>query len=131
MNRERLRARVRRVLPPFRQIASLLLVVAMIASSVLVAQYQKAPPDFGGSYAFPTPTHPEPRETWIHALDIVMLAAGLAAAAWLVLKRRTRNGVFVVRNKRLRLRFTFGAKHGTGAVEQMAAGPEQWPQRPQ
>ena len=79
-----------------RQLASLLFVVAMLASSVLVAQYQKAPPDFGGVYSFPTPTHPEPRNTWVRALDVVMLAAGLGLGAWLVLKRRTRNGVLLL-----------------------------------
>jgi len=42
-----------------------LLVLATLASGILLAQYQKAPPDFGGSYSFPTPTHPEPRATWI------------------------------------------------------------------
>jgi len=82
-------------IPP-RQIASLLVVVAMLASAVLVAQYQKAPPDFGGSYAFPTPTHPEPRSAWVRALDVAMLAAGLGFGAWLILKRRTRNGVLLL-----------------------------------
>jgi len=79
-----------------RQIASLLFVVAMLASSVLVAQYQKAPPDFGGVYSFPTPTHPEPRNTWVRALDVAMLAAGLGLGAWIILKRRTRNGVMLL-----------------------------------
>lgn len=96
MNRDRITARARRFLPPSRQLASLLFVVAMLASSVLVAQYQKAPPDFGGIYTFPTPTHPEPRDSWIRALDVVMLAAGLGLGAWLVLKRRTRNGVLLL-----------------------------------
>ncbi|MDO8836768.1 MAG: 4Fe-4S binding protein [Vicinamibacterales bacterium] len=81
---------------PVRQLVSLALVVAAFASSVLLAQYQKAPPDFGGSYSFPTPTHPEPKQTWIHALDVAMLVAGLGFGAWLVLKRRTRNGVLLL-----------------------------------
>jgi len=74
----------------------LVLVVAMLASSVLWAQYQKKPPDFGGTYTFPTPTHPEPRADWIRALDVAMLAAGLGTAAWLILKRRSRNGVLLL-----------------------------------
>jgi NosR/NirI family nitrous oxide reductase transcriptional regulator len=82
--------------PVGRQSASLLFVVAVLASGVLVAQYQKKPPDFGGVYSFPTPTHPEPRDSWIRALDVVMLAAGLGLGAWLILKRRTRNGVMLL-----------------------------------
>ncbi len=72
------------------------LVLAALASSVLFAQYQRQPPDFGGSYTFPTPTHPEPRAAWIRALDVCLLAAGLALSAWLVLKQRSRNGVMVL-----------------------------------
>lgn len=96
MNRIRFPARLGRALPPSRQIVSLLIVVALFASTAILAQYQKAPPDFGGSYSFPTPTHPEPRGTWVRALDVAMLAAGLGIGAWLVLKRRTRNGVLLL-----------------------------------
>jgi len=88
--------RAARVVPLLRRFGPLLVVVAMFLSSVLVAQYQKAPPDFGGSYSFPTPTHPEPRGTWVRALDVAMLAAGLGIGAWLVLKRRSRNGVLLL-----------------------------------
>jgi len=88
--------RAARVVPLLRRFGPLLVVVAMFLSSVLVAQYQKAPPDFGGSYSFPTPTHPEPRGTWVRALDVAMLAAGLGIGAWLVLKRRSRNGMLLL-----------------------------------
>ena len=79
-----------------RQLASLLFVIAVLASGVLLAQYQKKPPDFGGSYSFPTPTHPEPKDAALHVLDVVMLVAGLGLGAWLVLKRRTRNGMLML-----------------------------------
>ena len=72
------------------------LVLAVVCSTVLVAQYQKQPPDFGSSYSFPTPTHPEPRAYWVHAIDIAMLVLGLGLAAWLILKRRSRNGVLLL-----------------------------------
>ncbi len=72
------------------------LILVALASSVLFAQYQKAPPDFGGTYAFPTPTHPEPRAAWVRALDVALLAAGLGLSAWLALKRRSRNGVMLL-----------------------------------
>jgi NosR/NirI family nitrous oxide reductase transcriptional regulator len=82
--------------PASKRVWLLLLVVAAFASSVLFAQYQKAPPDFGGSYSFPTPTHPEPRAYWIRLLDIGMLVLGMALAAWFVLKRRNRHAVMLL-----------------------------------
>jgi polyferredoxin len=73
-----------------------LVLAFVLFSGVVLAQYQKAPPDFGGSYSFPTPEHPEPRADWLRGLDVVLLAAALAAAAWLILKRRSRNGLMVL-----------------------------------
>ncbi len=66
------------------------------APMTLVAQYQKSPPDFGDSYSFPTPTHPEPVADWLRGLDVFLLTAGLGAAAWLVFKRRSRSGVVLL-----------------------------------
>ncbi len=80
-----------------RKIIGLLLILfALLASGALFAQYQKAPPDFGGTYSFPTPAHPEPRAYWVRLLDIVMLTAGLGMSAWLILKRRSRNGIMLL-----------------------------------
>jgi len=79
-----------------RSLLLFLLVVAGLASSVLFAQYQRKPPDFGGTYTFPTPTHPEPRSALVHLLDVLMLATGLGLAAWLILKRRSRNGTLLL-----------------------------------
>jgi len=74
----------------------LILVFATLASGVLFAQYQRKPPAFGGTYSFPTPAHPEPRSALVHVLDVLMLVAGLALGAWLILKRRSRNGVMML-----------------------------------
>jgi NAD-dependent dihydropyrimidine dehydrogenase PreA subunit len=74
----------------------LILILLSLVPDVLFAQYQRQPPDFGGSYSFPTPTHPEPRQSWLRILDIVVLAAALASATRLILKRRTRNGVMLL-----------------------------------
>jgi len=68
----------------------------MLASSVLSAQYQKKPPDFGGTYSFPSPTHPEPRDTWVRTLDVAMLVTGLGLAAWIILKRRSRDNLLLL-----------------------------------
>ncbi len=74
----------------------LLLLLAVFASAALSAQYQKKPPDFGGVYSFPTPTHPEPRAALIRWIDVGALAGGLALGAWLILKRRNRNEVLLL-----------------------------------
>ena len=74
----------------------LLLVVAALASSVVSAQYQKKPPDFGGVYSFPSPTHPEPRADWVRTLDVSLLVAGLGVAAWIILKRRSRDALLLL-----------------------------------
>jgi len=79
-----------------RYLCLLLLILAALASSVLSAQYQKKPPDFGGTYSFPTPTHPEPRAAWVRTLDVAMLAAGLGLAAWIILKRRSRDATVLL-----------------------------------
>jgi polyferredoxin len=72
------------------------LIFAVLALSALFAQYQRKPPDFGKSYSLPTPTHPEPRTAWVRILDVIVLVAGLAVGAWLILKRRSRNGVVIL-----------------------------------
>ena len=79
-----------------RQFASLAFVIAVLASGVLLAQYQKKPPDFGGIYSFPTPTHPEPRGIVLLSLDVAMLAVGLGLGAYFVLKRRSRNATLLL-----------------------------------
>ena len=79
-----------------RRLWALAVLVVVVGSTALVAQYQRQPPDFGGTYSFPSPTHPEPRADWLRGLDVALLAAGLGAAAWLVLKRRSRNGVLLL-----------------------------------
>jgi len=75
---------------------ALLLLLLAFASSALVAQYQKAPPDFGGVYSFPVPTHPEPRSGIALGIDVAMLAAGLGLSAYLVLGRRSRSGAIAL-----------------------------------
>ncbi len=74
----------------------LFVVFAVLLSNPLFAQYQKKPPDFGGSYSFPTPTHPEPRGTLVRGLDILALGGALGIGTWLILKRRSRNAVLIL-----------------------------------
>jgi hypothetical protein len=79
-----------------RSLWPLLLLLLAFASNTLVAQYQKAPPDFGSSYSFPVPTHPEPRSGLGIGIDVAMLVAGLGLSAYLVLVRRSRSGVIAL-----------------------------------
>ncbi len=74
---------------------SFLLLWLMIPWS-LPAQYQKKPPDFGGTHTFPTPSHPEPAADWMRLLDVGLLAVALGVAAWLVFKNRNRKGMVLL-----------------------------------
>ena len=73
-----------------------LLSAILLIPNLLQAQYQKAPPDFGSTYAFPTPSHPEPTGNWLRSLDVALLALALGFAAWLILKNRNRKGVMLL-----------------------------------
>ena len=79
-----------------RRVWPLLLLVLAFASNALLAQYQRQPPDFGGTYTFPTPTHPEPRGPLALGLEVGMLAVGLGLGAYLILWRRSRNAVVLL-----------------------------------
>jgi polyferredoxin len=72
------------------------LTLAIIIPNALFAQYQKKPPDFGNTYSFPTPVHPEPSAEWLRTLDVGLLALALGLAAWLVFKSRSRKGVILL-----------------------------------
>jgi polyferredoxin len=71
------------------------LLIALLPNT-LTAQYQKKPPDFGSSYSFPTPLHPEPAAGWLRALDVGLLAIALGAAVWMVHKSRNRRHVLLL-----------------------------------
>lgn len=74
----------------------LLLLIVAFASHALYAQYQKAPPEFGGTYSFPVPTHPEPRSGIALGIDVAMLLFGLGLSAYFVLVRRSRSGAIAL-----------------------------------
>lgn len=53
-------------------------------------------PEFQSGYRAPSVGHP-PAPSWVgEAVDVAVLAAALGLAAWLVLKRRSRKGVFAL-----------------------------------
>ena len=73
-----------------------LALLAVLMPGSLLAQYQMSPPEFGDTYSFPTPEHPEPSADWLRFLDVALLALALALAAWLVFRRRSRLGVILL-----------------------------------
>jgi hypothetical protein len=78
------------------QIFWIFFLFAFLLPNTLTAQYQKKPPDFGSSYSFPTPLHPEPAAGWLRALDVGLLAIALGVAVWLVHKNRSRKHVILL-----------------------------------
>ncbi len=83
----------------------LLLVVAALTLTT-AASAQQAPPDYqreadaappdneiGDNYATPDVQRPLPRAAWWSLIDLVAMVCGLALATWLVLIRRSRNGL--------------------------------------
>lgn len=52
-----------------------------------------SPEDIGGGYVLPTVQRPLPRAQWKEVADVGLLAAALGLCAWLVLARRSRNGL--------------------------------------
>ena len=77
--------------------ASLILAGALLLPATLaIGQYQREPPDFGGQYLFPIPTHPDPRAELLRALDVAVLALGLCLSGWAVLKARSRRAVLLL-----------------------------------
>ncbi|MEI6563855.1 MAG: 4Fe-4S binding protein [bacterium] len=53
-------------------------------------------PQFESGYTAPIPTAPAARSPAIETLDVAVLLGALSLAAWLVLKKRSRRGVFLL-----------------------------------
>jgi polyferredoxin len=73
-----------------------LLLLSALSPNLLLAQYQKKPPDFGGTYSFPTPSHPEPSPDWLRFADVALLAIAMGISAWLVFRKRSRKGMVLL-----------------------------------
>jgi NosR/NirI family transcriptional regulator, nitrous oxide reductase regulator len=69
----------------------------LVLCAAPAAASQRFPsPDFETGYALPaTQTHP-PRVMWLEVLDVAVLVAALALASFLVLKQRSRRGLFLL-----------------------------------
>ena len=54
------------------------------------------PPEFDSGYKMPVTTTPPARAQWLSYLDVAVLVAALALASYLVLKKRSRDGVLAL-----------------------------------
>ena len=79
-----------------RGFSGILIVLYVLFPGILAAQYQKKPPDFGETYAFPSPAHPEPAAEWLRALDVGLLALALGLAIWMIFRSRNRKWVILL-----------------------------------
>ncbi len=76
---------------------------AMLAAPLLVVTAASAfglerfpPPEFTSGHQLPANTFPVLRPGWMQSLDLCVLMAALSAAAWLVLWKRSRRGIFLL-----------------------------------
>ncbi|MGA1823138.1 MAG: 4Fe-4S binding protein [bacterium] len=55
-----------------------------------------SPPEFESGYTFPQTRFPAPRKQWYDYIDCFVLVCALLLAAYYVLKRRSRRGIFIL-----------------------------------
>ncbi len=78
-----------------RRVFTLLILASLCAASAWAIE-RFPPPEFETDYVMKETTVPGPRAEWRQAVDVTVLFAALCAASWLVLKKRSRRGVFVL-----------------------------------
>lgn len=67
-----------------------------VAPSAVAAAPRFPPPDFESGYQLPQTAYPGARATWKEVADVAVLAGALSVAAWLALKKRSRNGMLAL-----------------------------------
>ncbi len=72
----------------------LLLMIPVIASAAPIQRFPK--PDFESGYERPALQTPAARQLALEYLDVVVLITALSLASWLVLKKRSRRGLFLL-----------------------------------
>lgn len=74
----------------------LIFVLCLFAPSPVLAEdiQRFPPPEFESGYSFPATTAPDARADWLGYIDVLVLLGALSLAAWLVIYKRSRNGVF-------------------------------------
>ncbi len=77
-----------------RAISVLILWFLCTAPAVSIERFP--PPEFDTDYTMSRTTTPLPRTEWLQALDVAVLFATLLAGSWLILKKRSRKGIFAL-----------------------------------
>lgn len=77
-----------------RSIPFLLLLFGAIGSAQNIQRFP--PPDFESGYELPATQTPAPRSEFLSYLDLAVLLAALSAASYIVVKERSRKGIFVL-----------------------------------
>lgn len=68
--------------------------VFLFLGGMAAAEQRFPPPDFESGYQLPTASTPAARGVLLQYLDVAVLTATLAVAVWLILRLRSRRGVF-------------------------------------
>ena len=69
---------------------------SLLLCALANAQKFQPPTEFKSGYRLPVPNAPLPRAEWLATADVAVLAGCLALAAYLVLRRRSRRGVYLL-----------------------------------
>lgn len=72
------------------------LIICLLLAAVSLAVERFPPPDFEGGHELPLTTVPAPRADLYEYLDAAVLLAALSLGAWLILKKRSRRGIFLL-----------------------------------
>jgi NosR/NirI family nitrous oxide reductase transcriptional regulator len=74
----------------------LLCVLCLLCAAPALSIQRFPPPEFETDHTIPTATQPTARVQWMEIMDVVVLAAALMLASWLVLKKRSRKWIVVL-----------------------------------
>ncbi|MBN1107516.1 MAG: 4Fe-4S binding protein [Bacteroidales bacterium] len=71
----------------------MVLALMLLWQTVMMAQDRFPRPEFESGYEYPEHQLPLQRAVWLEYVDVAVLIAALSVAAWLALKKRSRNGL--------------------------------------
>ena len=77
--------------------AAAVAVLVLLAAAAAFCEVDRVPrPEFQSGYQLPELQTPAPRSVFLEYADVAALAVALAAAGWLALRARSREGIFVL-----------------------------------
>lgn len=100
-----------------------LMLGALLSGTTAIAENRFPKPQFESGYVIPGTPVPAARAPWLETVDVVVLLGALSLAAWLVLKGRSRRGIFLLSAFSL-IYFGFwreGCVCAIGAIQNVAA----------